>query len=72
MGLAKLGLKRSIYQSPGNTFPVFASVVWGIVMWLFRHDRDCLQGSLQASMQYLYNDSEKFDKLKNWLIYNQA
>lgn len=52
-------------------FPAFASVVWAIVMWLFRHDRDTLQPSLQASMQYLYNDSDKFTSVRNWLWHNK-
>jgi peroxisomal membrane protein 4 len=52
-------------------FPVFASVVWATVMWLFRHERTTLQPSLQASMQYLYNDSEKWTSLRNWLWHNQ-
>ena len=43
----------------------------GIVMWLFRKERDTLQGSLQASMQYLYNDSEVFSTFKNWLWHNR-
>ena len=48
-----------------------ALITIGIVMWLFRHNRDTLQGSLQASMQYLYNDSEHFDTFRNWLWHNK-
>ncbi|CAG8735494.1 17857_t:CDS:2, partial [Cetraspora pellucida] len=58
-GLAKLPIKRQTINEPKHTFPVFAAVVWGVVMWLFRHDRDVLQPSLQASMQYLYLDSDQ-------------
>ncbi|KAJ3294384.1 Peroxisomal membrane protein 4 [Borealophlyctis nickersoniae] len=71
VGAAKLAVKQGVVPQPENTFPVFAAVVWGIVMWLFRHNRDTLQGSLQASMQYLYNDSENFDTFKNWLWHNK-
>ncbi|KAI8915287.1 hypothetical protein PhCBS80983_g01396 [Powellomyces hirtus] len=71
IGMAKLAVKNEIVPAPENTFPVFAALVWGIVMWLFRHNRDTLQNSLQASMQYLYNDSEIFDTFKNFLWHNR-
>ncbi|KAI9004630.1 Tim17/Tim22/Tim23/Pmp24 family-domain-containing protein [Gaertneriomyces semiglobifer] len=71
VGLAKLAVKNNIIPEPQNTFPVFAAVVWGIVMWLFRHNPETLQSSLQASMTYLYNDSEKFNTFKNFLWHNR-
>ncbi|KAI8926750.1 Tim17/Tim22/Tim23/Pmp24 family-domain-containing protein [Entophlyctis helioformis] len=71
MGVARLAIKRKVIPKPKNSFPVFAAVTWGIVMWLFRHDRDTLQPSLQSSMQYLYNDSDHFDNFKNWLWHNK-
>ncbi|KAK9761955.1 hypothetical protein K7432_012738 [Basidiobolus ranarum] len=71
IGLAKLTVKRQVIEEPQHSFPVFAAVVWGIVMWLFRHDRDTLQPSLQASMQYLYIDSNKWNSLKNLIWHNK-
>nr|KAJ3405046.1 Peroxisomal membrane protein 4 [Polyrhizophydium stewartii] len=71
VGLAKLAVKRKIISKPQHSFPVFAALTWGIVMWLFRHDRDTLQPSLQSSMQYLYNDSDVFDSIGNWLLSNK-
>jgi peroxisomal membrane protein 4 len=72
VGLAKLIYnKQTSVQAPAQTYPIFAAIVWGIVMWLFRHERNTLQPSLQASMQYLYNDSEKWNGLKNWIWHNQ-
>jgi len=71
VGLAKLSVKRGLLPAPEKTFSVFAAVVWGVVMWLFRHERDTLQPSLQASMQYLYNDSENWNGLRNWLWHNK-
>ncbi|KAJ3220264.1 Peroxisomal membrane protein 4 [Dinochytrium kinnereticum] len=71
MGIAKLSVKKGVIPQPPHAFPIFAAVVWGIVMWLFRKERDVLQGSLQASMQYLYNDSEVFSNLRNWLWHNR-
>jgi peroxisomal membrane protein 4 len=56
-------------QDP-NIFAAFSSVVWGIVMWLFRHHKDTLQLGLQSSMKYLYSDSEKWHSFKDWLWHN--
>ncbi|CAG8798790.1 14728_t:CDS:2, partial [Dentiscutata erythropus] len=70
-GLAKLPVKRQVMGEPKHTFPVFAAVVWGVVMWLFRHDRDVLQPSLQGSMQYLYLDSDHWSTIKNFLWHNK-
>jgi peroxisomal membrane protein 4 len=52
-------------------FEIEATVVWGLVMWLFTHYRSVLQPSLQASMQYLYNDSECWDSLWTLLVHNK-
>ncbi|KAI5205898.1 peroxisomal membrane protein 4 [Aureobasidium subglaciale] len=37
-----------------NAWPVFASLSWGCVMWLFRYYPDMLQPSLRSSMTYLW------------------
>ena len=37
-----------------NAWPVFASVSWASVMWLFRYYPDMLQPSLRSSMTYMY------------------
>ncbi|KAJ1549834.1 Peroxisomal membrane protein 4, partial [Cladochytrium tenue] len=71
MGLAKLTVKKGVIPQPPHAFSIFAAVTWATVMWLFRHERDVLQGSLQASMQYLYNDSEVFSTFRNWLWHNR-
>ena len=84
---SSIGLPPSIVMSDGKTrmpeegammsqrgewlFPVFASMVWATVMWLFRHERQTLQPSLQASMQYLYNDSEHWSNLRNWIWHSK-
>ncbi|KAJ3068432.1 peroxisomal membrane protein 4 [Rhizoclosmatium globosum] len=70
-GIAKMAVKRGIVPEPPHSFPIFAATVWGIVMWQFRHERDVLQSSLQSSMQFLYNDSEVFSNLGNWLWRNR-
>ncbi|CAG8591817.1 1300_t:CDS:2 [Ambispora leptoticha] len=71
VGLAKVPAAHKVVDAPKHTFPIFASLVWGIVMWLFRHERDVLQPSLQASMQYLYLDSNKWDSLRNFIWHNK-
>ncbi|KAF9439097.1 Peroxisomal membrane protein 4, partial [Entomortierella beljakovae] len=50
MGMAKLPVKKNIIDEPTQTFPIFASLVWAIVMFLFQNEKDVLQPSLRASM----------------------
>ncbi|CAJ0875338.1 10896_t:CDS:2 [Entrophospora sp. SA101] len=71
IGLAKLPVSHKVMNEPNNSFPIFAALVWGTVMWLFRHNRDVLQPSLQSSMQYLYLDSDKWNSLKTFLWHNK-
>ncbi|XP_053385202.1 peroxisomal membrane protein 4-like isoform X2 [Mercenaria mercenaria] len=71
-GLAKLAVKRGYIPKPkGETFPWFAAIVWGIVLWEFEYEQDTLQSSLQSSMTYLYHDSNKWTSLKNFLWHNK-
>lgn len=71
MGLAKLPVKKNVIAEPAQTFPIFASLVWATVMFLFQNERDVLQPSLQASMQYIYIDSNRWNTLKNFLWHNK-
>ncbi|GJJ69968.1 peroxisomal membrane protein 4 [Entomortierella parvispora] len=71
MGLAKLPVKKNVIAEPTQTFPIFASLVWATVMFLFQNERDVLQPSLQASMQYIYIDSNRWNTLKNFLWHNK-
>jgi peroxisomal membrane protein 4 len=70
-GLAKLAVKKNYVHSPDKSFSIFAAVTWGIVMWLFRHHPQTLQGGLQTSMTYLYNDSDVFNNLNSLLWHNK-
>merc|ERR1711894_670446 len=71
-GLVRLGADKGyIYKPKGDTFPLFAALVWGIVLWMFEYHRGVLQPSLQASMTYLYDDSNVFTNIKNFLVYNK-
>ena len=55
----------------GKYFPAEAAIIWGLVMWLFYNHRQSLQSSLQASMQYLYLDSDHFNSLTTLLWKNK-
>ncbi|RKP36533.1 Tim17/Tim22/Tim23/Pmp24 family-domain-containing protein [Dimargaris cristalligena] len=71
IGLAKLAVTRKVVEEPHRPFPLFAALVWGLVMWLFRHEQSTIQPSLRASMQYLYVDSNQWQSLRNLLWHNK-
>lgn len=52
-------------------WPVFASVSWGLVMWLFRYHPQDLQPSLKGSMSYIYQQSDEWDSLRNFIWHNK-
>jgi len=54
-----------------RTWPVFASLSWGCVMWMFQWYPELLQPSMRSSMTYLYVDCEKFTGWKDWLWVNE-
>lgn len=52
-------------SKPGKMiYPLFAALIWGIVMWIFEVDKDSLQASLTSSMEFLYNKSN--EALRDW------
>ena len=60
LGLAKMAVQeggmvpaRMKDSVTGNAWPVFASLSWGAVMWLFRWHPQSLQPSLRSSMVYM-------------------
>lgn len=83
IGLVKLAYQATIVQVKATDgtgrlswlaqhgFEIEATIVWGLVMWLFTHYRHVLQPSLQASMQYLYVDSNTWDSLWTLLVHNK-
>lgn len=71
MALVKIPVKRQIIDAPHHTYPVFAAVCWGLVMYLFKHDADTLQPSLRSSMQYIYKDSDHWDSLRTLIWHNK-
>ncbi|KAI7163619.1 hypothetical protein KC349_g1190 [Hortaea werneckii] len=54
-GKGLLGLnEEQLQRVRQNSWPVFASLSWACVMWLFRWYPETLQPSLRSSMQYMY------------------
>ena len=52
-------------------WPAFASLSWGMVMFLFRHHPDELQSSLKSSMNYIYKDCNNWDSLRTLVWHNK-
>ncbi|KAF7727619.1 hypothetical protein EC973_007380 [Apophysomyces ossiformis] len=71
MALVKMPVKRQVIDAPQHTYPIFAAVVWGLVMYLFRYEEDTLQPSLRASMIYIYRDSKTWDSLRTLIWHNK-
>lgn len=72
VAFAKLAANKGYIKTPNiDIWPWFAAFVWGSVLWLFEFHRWTLQGSLQSSMVYLYDDSNVFSTLKNFLWHNK-
>ncbi|KAI9890373.1 MAG: hypothetical protein M1814_004159 [Vezdaea aestivalis] len=58
LGLAKLSIESGVVQDKNGkirsrAWPVFASLSWAGVMWLFRWYPETLQPSLRSSMKYM-------------------
>ncbi|KAF9894299.1 hypothetical protein FE257_007802 [Aspergillus nanangensis] len=54
-----------------NAWPVFASLSWAFVMYVFRWYPDTLMSSLRSSMVYIYSDSDHWDSFRNFMIHNK-
>ncbi|KAI4867514.1 peroxisomal membrane protein 4 [Hypoxylon rubiginosum] len=52
-------------------WPVFAAASWAAVMHLFRYHPDDLQPSLRSSMTYIYQQSDHWDSLRNFIWHNK-
>ena len=80
LSLAELSIKPAvgIIKDPAlskrighDAWPVFAALSWGSVMWLFRWYPDTVQSGLRSSMDYIYVQSDHWDSLRNFLVYNK-
>ncbi|KAI9819525.1 MAG: hypothetical protein M1827_006974 [Pycnora praestabilis] len=54
-----------------NTWPIFASLSWACVMYVFRWHPDTIPMSLRSSMKYIYVDSDHWDSFRTFLIHNR-
>ncbi|KAK4812860.1 hypothetical protein QYF61_024157 [Mycteria americana] len=71
-GLSRLAVEKGYVPQPKqDPFPLVAALVWGTVLWLFEYHRQTLQPSLQSSMTYLYDDSDVWHDISDFLIYNK-
>ncbi|XP_056122036.1 peroxisomal membrane protein 4 [Rhinichthys klamathensis goyatoka] len=70
--LSRLAVEKGLIPQPKkDPFPLFATLVWGVVLWLFEYHPHTLQPSLQSSMNYLYHDSNTWHDISDFLIYNK-
>uniref|UniRef100_A0A8D0CMI3 Peroxisomal membrane protein 4 n=1 Tax=Sander lucioperca TaxID=283035 RepID=A0A8D0CMI3_SANLU len=70
--LSRLAVEKGFIPQPKHDpFPLFATLVWGIVLWLFEYYPHTLQPSLQSSMDYLYHDSNVWHDITDFLVYNK-
>ncbi|KAF8542967.1 Tim17/Tim22/Tim23/Pmp24 family-domain-containing protein, partial [Trichophaea hybrida] len=75
LGVAKLSVENGVVEDAEgrwrrNAYPVYASLSWAMVMWLFRWHPETVQSSLRNSMVYLYTNAEKWDGVRNWVWHN--
>ncbi|KAF3824812.1 hypothetical protein GH733_010146, partial [Mirounga leonina] len=71
--LCRLGVEKGYIPEPRwDPFPLFTGLVWGLVLWLFEYHRPTLQPSLQSSMTYLYQDSNVWHDISDFLLYNKS
>ncbi|KAF2100137.1 mitochondrial carrier [Rhizodiscina lignyota] len=54
-----------------KAWPVFASLSWAFVMYVFRWHPETVQPSLRSSMHYIYVQSDDWDSLRNFLWHNK-
>ncbi|KAI0385915.1 peroxisomal membrane protein 4 [Hypomontagnella monticulosa] len=66
--ISREGVSESISR---YAWPVFAATSWAAVMHLFRYHPDDLQPSLRSSMTYIYQQSDHWDSLRNFVWHNK-
>lgn len=70
-GFARVAMAKGLVPTPRfDTFPWFAGLMWGCVLWLFEYERHTLQPSLQSSMTYIYDDSQLWHNIWDLVVYN--
>ena len=57
-------LKKQEIMPKMTFYPILASLVWGILMFLFEDDKKNLTPSLASTLTFIYKESDK--KLEKW------
>ena len=70
-GLPLISREAASARISHYAWPAFASLAWACVMHLFRYHPDDLQPSLRGSMSYIYQQSDDWDSLRNFLWHNK-
>ncbi|SPO29832.1 related to peroxisomal membrane protein 4 [Ustilago trichophora] len=52
-------------------FAAYATITWGVVMYLHQYRRETIQTGMVNSMDYLYHNAEKWDSLRNLFWHNK-
>ncbi|KAL1975200.1 hypothetical protein VTN31DRAFT_3592 [Thermomyces dupontii] len=83
LALAKLSIQPNMHPLSGfisptarakiteRAWPVFASLSWAFVMYLFRWHPEAIVESLRNSMTYIYSDSDHWTSFQSLLIRNK-
>ncbi|KAI2602349.1 peroxisomal membrane protein 4 [Hypoxylon sp. NC1633] len=71
VGLPVVSADRASATISHYAWPVFAAASWAMVMHLFRYHPDDLQPSLRSSMTYIYQQSDHWDSLRNFMWHNK-
>ncbi|WPG97988.1 Hypothetical protein R9X50_00077100 [Acrodontium crateriforme] len=67
-GKGMLGLtEEQLAMVRQNSWPVFASLSWASVMWIFRWYPETLQPSLRSSMTYIFANSEHWHDFQSFV-----
>ncbi|KAK7632765.1 mitochondrial carrier domain-containing protein [Phyllosticta citricarpa] len=54
-----------------RSWPVFASLSWALVMYVFRWHPEAVQPSMRSSMVYIYDQADRWDSLRNFIWHNK-
>lgn len=67
-GLGRTLTNAKLIEYKPWMFTLFGAVSWGLVMYLYYHEKNVLQGSLTASMNYIYGDTDKAPITNLWTL----
>ena len=62
-GIANWLVREGYVQYTPTNYRLFGATIWGLVMYLFYHERGVMQKSIESSMDYIYVESDTFAPL---------